>query len=173
MPRLLLSRHRADFFSEDGDAGVMASGRIRGIVLHEILSRVSIPSDIDKSVRQAVLDGSIDSIQAREAVSMLSDRIASAVRRGWFRDDAAVYSETDIIDTDGSVHRPDRVEISADGMVRIIDYKFGREKPEYLEQVSLYADIYRRMGYGNVEPAVWYVLQDHVAVPDTVMKTDE
>ena len=113
-------------------------------------------------VRQAVLDGSLDKEQAEEAMSLLSERIVSAKGRGWFREDAAVYTERDIVDVDGSVHRPDRVEIYPDGRVCIIDYKFGKEKPEYRDQVALYADIYRRMGYVDVTSAVWYVFQDYV-----------
>lgn len=162
LPRLILGRSQSDFFSEDGDTGVSASGRIRGIVLHDILAGVSVRDDLDMVVRQAVLDGSLDKEQAEEAMSLLSERIVSAKGRGWFREDAAVYTERDIVDVDGSVHRPDRVEIYPDGRVCIIDYKFGKEKPEYRDQVALYADIYRRMGYVDVTSAVWYVFQDYV-----------
>ena len=162
LPRLILGRSQSDFFSEDGDTGVSASERIRGIVLHDILAGVSVQDDLDMVVRQAVLDGSLDKEQAEEAMSLLSARIVSAKGRGWFREDAAVYTERDIVDVDGSVHRPDRVEIYPDGRVCIIDYKFGKEKPEYRDQVALYADIYRRMGYVDVTSAVWYVFQDYV-----------
>ena len=75
---------------------------------------------------------------------------------------SVVRNEVDVIDTDGTVHRPDRVEIFPDGKVLVIDYKFGKEKPEYASQVSGYADIYRKMGYGDVRAAVWYVIDDYV-----------
>lgn len=161
-PRLLLSRRQSDFFSESGDAGIDASGRLKGIVLHDILSRVSVPDDLDMAVRQSMLDGSLDIDQAESSRKLLSDRIASAKGRGWFSGLSVVRNEVDVIDTDGTVHRPDRVEIFPDGKVLVIDYKFGKEKPEYASQVSGYADIYRKMGYGDVRAAVWYVIDDYV-----------
>ena len=162
MPRLLLGRKPSDFFSGDGEAGVATSGRLKGIVLHDILAEVKIPGDLDGAVDRAVTDGALDMSCAEEARTLLSERIASARGRGWFSERVSVRNETDVIDTDGAVHRPDRVELSPDGNVRIIDYKFGRRRDEYAVQVAAYADLYRRMGYRNVEAAVWYVVQDEV-----------
>ena len=123
---------------------------------------MKIPGDLDGAVDRAVTDGALDMSCAEEARTLLSERIASARGRGWFSERVSVRNETDVIDTDGAVHRPDRVELSPDGNVRIIDYKFGRRRDEYAVQVAAYADLYRRMGYRNVEAAVWYVVQDEV-----------
>ena len=158
--RLVLSRTQSDFFSGDGEAGVRASHRLKGIVLHDILSRVSVPSDLEAAVRQSVLDGSLGEDEAAGALSFLSQRLASASARGWFSENSLVRNETDIIDTDGSVSRPDRVEICSDGKVRILDYKFGRQDEEYGKQIARYADLYRKMGYSEVYAAVWYVVPD-------------
>ena len=158
--RLVVSRSLYDFFSEDGEAGVKASSRIRGIVLHEILSGIRVLEDLDMAVKKAVMDGNIDSEAAREARELLNGRIRSAIGRGWFSPGNRIYNEADIIGSDGMLHRPDRVEITPDNQVRIVDYKFGRSEESHKVQVSEYADLYRKMGYSEVYAAVWYVIPD-------------
>lgn len=161
--RLLLNRESSDFFSEDGRVGGEASARLRGIILHDILSAVSRPEDLKTAVNRAVADGAIDEKEALEAEKLLSNRLESAVARGWFAEGAKVYNEAELIDTDGNVYRPDRVEIRGNGSeVLIIDYKFGAHHSSYKRQISRYADMWRKMGYSKVSAALWYVPTDEV-----------
>lgn len=161
--RLKFSADAVDFFSDDGMTGVAASHRLRGIVLHNILSGVVVPSDLGKAVAGALRDGYVNESESAEVLELLSERIAPAASRGWFPDDpSAVRNETALFDCDGSVLRPDRVVHTEDGGVVIIDYKFGEHNRRYERQIARYADIYRRMGYGNVSTALWYVDRDEV-----------
>lgn len=171
--RLVFSRDSSDFFAEDGSTGYGASDRLRGIVLHEILSRVERPSDLKTAVEASVLAGDMDDKESVSAFSMLENRIASALGRGWFPDGhsgALVRKEIDIIDDDGSIFRPDRVIEYPDGRVVIVDYKFGRRDAasdrRYLRQVEGYASVYRKMGYRDIQAAVWYVPDDEVLYSD-------
>lgn len=162
--RLKFSTDAAGFFSDDGRAGVSASHRLKGIVLHDILSRVTLPEDLQQAVDTAVYDGDMDEPESEEAYSLLSDRIAGAVGRGWFpKDPSKVGTEVTLIDTDGSVYRPDRVIEDGDSAV-IIDYKFGEPRRSYERQVAGYASIYRRMGFSNVSAFLWYVFTDEVVL---------
>ena len=155
--RLKFSSEGLDFFSEDGQTGASASNRIRGVVLHGILSRVVLPEDLHSSVRQAVLVGDLTDEEAEAAEALLSERIAGTESRGWFPADRnAVMNERELIDVDGGVYRPDRVVLSS-GTVYVIDYKFGVHDPKYVRQIGRYADIFRRMGYADVRAALWYV----------------
>lgn len=160
--RLMFSADSSDFFSPDGEVGVHASARLRGIVLHDILSKVIVPEDLDSAVAEKLNDGSINAVEAGEIRAMLSSRISSAAERGWFPDDrGAVYNETSLIDADGSVYRPDRVVISGN-KVTIVDYKFGHSEKKYADQISKYAQMYRSMGYQDVTASLWYVRDDGV-----------
>ena len=126
-------------------------------MLHEILSRVVVPEDLHQSVRQAVLAGDLTEDEAEEAAAMLASRIAEVADRGWFPAERnSVLNETELIDTDGSVYRPDRVVFDS-GRVTVIDYKFGEHSPRYIRQVKKYADIWKRMGYDDVSAVLWYV----------------
>ena len=155
--RLKFSADSLDFFSEDGMAGVSASNRIKGVVLHDVLSSIVSADDLDKALMCASTSGVLTDEEAHAAHELLSERIAQVSARGWFPDDREkVLNEVNIIDTDGGVLRPDRVV--RDGRnVMIIDYKFGEHYPKYERQMNKYADVWKRMGYENVSAYLWYV----------------
>lgn len=155
--RLKFSADAIDFFSKDGVAGTSASNRVRGVVLHDILSRVVLPEDLEKAVRQSVLEGDLTEEEGRAAFELLSARIEEVRDRGWFPSRReAVMNEVSLIDTDGNIYRPDRVIVDG-GKVVIVDYKFGEHDGRYLRQVRRYADIWRRMGWDDVSAVLWYV----------------
>ena len=155
--RLKFSEEAVDFFSEDGDAGYSASKRIKGVVLHDILARVTVPSDLEESVREAVLAGELPAEEADDAIAHLRKGIADVMEMGWFPENyAEILNEVELIDTDGTICRPDRVVIS-EGKVSVIDFKFGEHHKKYERQVRRYADIWKRMGYAEVSASLWYV----------------
>ena len=160
--RLKFTADALDFFSKDGETGVSASNRIKGVVLHDILAHVNVPEDLEGAVRQAVQAGELTGAEADEAYRLLSERIAAAAGRGWFPSDAdRILNEASLIDTDGKICRPDRVVI-ADGKVIIIDYKFGEHHRIYERQLKKYAGIWSRLGYEDVTSYLWYVHTDEV-----------
>ena len=160
--RLKFTADALDFFSKDGETGVSASNRIKGVVLHDILAHVNIPEDLESAVRQAVQAGELTGPEAEEAYRLLSERIAAAADRGWFPSHAErILNEASLIDTDGQICRPDRVVI-ADGKVIIIDYKFGEHHRIYERQLKKYAGIWSRLGYEDVTSYLWYVHTDEV-----------
>ena len=162
--RLKFSEDAVDFFSDNGEAGYSASKRIKGVVLHDILANVKVPSDLEKAVSDAVKSGLLTVEESKEVSGQLKAGIASVQERGWFPETGAdVLNEAELIDTDGTVHRPDRVVISG-GKVQIIDFKFGEHDKKYTRQIRRYADIWRRMGYTDVSAYLWYVKTGEVMV---------
>lgn len=154
--RLKFSADSIDFFCDE----VRDDPRLNGTVLHGILSEVLVPSDLPGAVRRAFEAGDIDAGKEDEYLTLLSGRVSS--RPEWFTSEGAeILNETQLIDTDGQVYRPDRVVIK-DGKVTVIDYKFGEKNRRYHRQVARYADIYRRMGYSDITSVIWYVLTDEV-----------
>ena len=150
--RLRASQDASDYFGEDGHTGAEASGRLRGIELHAVLSSVNSASDLPSGLDPA-------------AAALLRERIEAHPE--WFSGAAGGNSaatrarnELSIFGPDGSLHRPDRVVYAPDGGVTVIDYKFGSERNSYLRQVRRYMDLYREMGYPSVRGYVWYVPSD-------------
>ena len=155
--RLKFSADSLDFFSEDGQAGVSASNRIKGVVLHDVLSAIVSQGDLDQAVTNALMSGVLTSDEAQTAKSLLEERIAQVADRGWFTEDRdKVLNEVNIIDSDGQLLRPDRVVKDGD-KVMIIDYKFGEHYRKYETQMKKYVDVWKRMGYADVSACLWYV----------------
>lgn len=156
--RLRLSSESADFFIEERAAALKAMHN--GTVLHDILSRVVRPDDLEASVRLAVDQGDLEPGRGDEVMALLSERISAHPE--WFpADGAEILNETALFDVDGREWRPDRV-VLRDGSVTVIDYKFGEKESRYQAQVRRYAGIYRRLGYKDVSTAIWYVNTDEV-----------
>lgn len=154
--RLAPSEEAFDYFGEEGQTGL--SPRINGIVLHEILSGVYGPGDVEAAVNAAVSEGKLGAETAGEVAELLRSRVSA--HPDWFPGAGAeVYNERSIIASDGSLHRPDRVVLGPGGAV-IIDFKFGRELKSHLAQLRGYASLYSQLGYGVKAGVVWYVVED-------------
>ena len=161
--RLVLSTDSLDYFSEDGRSGLYSSGRMRGVILHRILSEVREAEDLDKAVRNAVASGLLDEEESAAAAAFLKSKIESVEPEGWFSGGKRmVLNEVSMIDSDGSVYRPDRVMVGADGKVTVIDYKFGARDSSHSRQILKYADMWERKGYCDVSACLWYVMEDSI-----------
>ena len=176
---LKVNRDAADFFSpkemeEKKDSfsskemkKKKTSNRLRGIVLHKILSDVTVPEDLPLAVTKAVDAGDISQDLAKNAYNLLRRRISDArEQRGWFTEKKEeVFNECALASDSGKELRPDRVSI-VDGKVLIIDYKFASiETPlhdKYCDQVRSYIKAYRGFGYTDVKGCLWYVWKDDV-----------
>lgn len=157
--RLTPSSEADDFFSEDGAVTANASARLKGIVLHDILSEVTTALDLGAAVEGAVRGGLLSKEDGEEALGLLSERIATHPE--WFSGAVEVQKEITIFGPDGLENRPDRVIIN-NGAVTVIDYKFGDPHPKYRDQVRRYVNLYHQLGYPEVEGYLWFVRTDEV-----------
>ena len=162
--RMRSTGNGAEYFAASADGDVQVPVRLKGIVLHKILSDVRVPSDIQPAVDAALASGLIDPAQAAAYRDFLQARLAEVASYGWFAPEnlGGVLNEVGIIDADGGLHRPDRVVFGADGSVTVIDYKFGSEHPGYAAQVRRYCALFRSLGYAPVKGYLWYVTESKV-----------
>ena len=156
--RLRFSPDAREFFLSTSHVDGDAPRRLRGIVLHDILSSVSVSSDLESAVALAVSKGEISESERLGVTEFLSRKIDGVKARGWFTENGSdkVLNEMTVIDTDGSLHRPDRVIISRN-CVKIVDYKFGQRNPSYRKQIRRYEDLFKSMGYADVRATLWYI----------------
>lgn len=161
--RLAIRPYARDFFSDTDNSFEGLSYRDKGIVLHDILSRINTPADVEASVDEAIDGGSLSDRSRDRVVAFMKKRVKAHPE--FFCGGSAqtrILNETSLIDADGSEHRPDRVIIHPDGRVVIVDYKFGSPKPEYDAQIAGYRQAFLDMGYTRVEAHLWYVYQNRV-----------
>ena len=155
--RLALVYRGSDFFDPEG----RDAARERGIVLHDILSRIVSSVDVKLAVDAAVASGELAAEKRVEIERLVEAMIASVQEYNWFNKDVKILNELSIIDTDGTVHRPDRVVFDGE-KVSVIDYKFGAHHGGYRKQVAGYMEMLRQMGYENVEGYLWYAAENNI-----------
>ena len=156
--RLRCSPEAVDYFGPDGSVGPHASNRLRGLVLHKVLSGVTVPEDLPEAVEKVVRSGELAPEDRQLTLRFLRDEVASVDGRGWFPADASqVLNEVTVLGTDGRESRPDRVVLHPGGKVSIVDYKFGAPEGRYTAQLARYARLFREMGYAPVEAFLWYI----------------
>lgn len=156
--RLGVRPYAEEFFTVDSDDFDAMSFRRRGIVLHDILSRVIYREDLPDSVDAAVADGSIKESDREYVLSSLSE--AMEKHPEYFppkESGVKILTECPIIGKDGQESRPDRVLMYPDGRVEIIDYKFGAYYAEYEKQLARYKSLFMEMGYKSVNAGLWFV----------------
>ena len=138
-----------------------------GKLMHSLFATIRTEADIDPQVEQMLADGLIGS---HKEADKLKQQIRSHIEstpgaKEWFSGKYALFNEASIIFRDGGVlqtRRPDRVMVSPDGHAIVVDFKFGRDREEYLHQVSEYMELLRKMGYPSVEGHIWYVYSNKI-----------
>lgn len=142
-------------YTEPENAGLSAIDE--GKLLHEIFKSVRHAEDVRKAVHQAYLSGLIAREEREDYCVKIQTYISHSQVSEWFNGNFQIINERDILFPGGNKARPDRVIIK-DGIVRVIDYKFGQsEESKYLKQVRFYCNTLQKMGMSKVEGYIWYV----------------
>ncbi|MCD8287388.1 MAG: UvrD-helicase domain-containing protein, partial [Porphyromonadaceae bacterium] len=147
--RLRLRLMGQDFFSDE-------NRRHYGTVCHAILSRIVTAEDVVPALREHIQAGEISSDEAREIGETLCRQLDEPQKKSWFQADNRVLNEREILQPDRGAYRPDRMVFNGENHVTVIDYKFGRERASYREQVVGYMHLLEGMGYTS-EGYIWYV----------------
>ena len=137
-----------------------------GKLLHNIFAAIRTIDDINPQVDNMFSQGLIETAaKAQEIKKMIPKHIEASGVQSWFDGSYKLFNEASIIYRDGGVlqtRRPDRVMIKPDGTAIIVDFKFGRDREEYLHQVREYMDLLHKMGYPRVEGHIWYVYTNKI-----------
>lgn len=160
------SNKSREFIDGDDEQLEMSYMKI-GSVLHNVFSTIRTSADVEQALRQLQQDGVLydDEITAEHVTALLRKRLESPRIKEWFSDRWQLFNECSIlsVDSQGNMQerRPDRV--MTDGHeTHVVDFKFGRPKPEYLDQVREYMQLLRSMGMPGVKGWLWYVYNNKV-----------
>ena len=135
-------------------------------MLHAVLSRVRVLDDLAGAVERECKRRSVGQSTADEYLADLRKAFdeAGPLVASWFDPDCRVFSERSIYRSDDDeAFRPDRVVISPDGAVTVVDYKFTSEpRPTHFAQVENYISLMRSLGRCSVVGYLWYPLLGRV-----------
>ena len=77
---------------------------------------------------------------------MITKRLADPRVAEWFSKRWTLYNECTILLPNGEERRPDRVMTDVHETI-VIDFKFGKQREEYHEQVREYMNLLSEMGH--------------------------
>jgi ATP-dependent helicase/nuclease subunit A len=152
--RLHLRLHGYDRFTR---GGFERQARINyGNLMHEVFESIVTLDDIPGAVNNMVIEGKIAGSDRREMENRIKEAVFNQTVKEWFKPGLVVMNESEILRPDGLTKRPDRIVIDKD-RVTVVDFKFGKEKKEYENQVSTYRKLLLDMDYQLVDAFLWYV----------------
>lgn len=128
-----------------------------GNIIHEILSFVKTATDIERAVEIAVENGLITLQQQAEVVHTLIGIVNHETLADFFAAGNTVLNEQPILRNGWPTAKPDRMVITAQNQVLLLDYKTGAEKSAHREQVQTYASAIGSMGYLVAKKALVYI----------------
>ena len=161
------SQKSLDFIQGEDDDSQQKFYIKLGTVLHALFSTIKTKDDIENALKQLELDGVLydENVSKERIENLLRKRLNSELVSDWFSNRWTVMNECNLLyyDEEGKVceERPDRVLLGNDELV-VIDFKFGKPKPEHHEQVKRYMTQLRQMNYHNIKGYLWYVYPNKV-----------
>lgn len=146
--------------------------RLEGKKLHAIMEQVVTIDDLPKAIRSMRVKGRISRKEAEDFEERLRERIGRKEVARWFDPAQSVIAERTILCSDKANRRPDRIVITPDGDVEVIDYKFGERHNEaqHVSQVRRYIYLLQSIKsadgktpkFRSVKGYLWYVNSDTV-----------
>ncbi|MCF8294525.1 MAG: UvrD-helicase domain-containing protein [Bacteroidales bacterium] len=137
------------------------SARDLGLVYHAVLSAVKYEEDFEKSVQQALSDGSMHVSEAAGFLELMKSRMENPQAKNWFSHAWSVRNETGILAVPGKVKIPDRLMFSPTETI-VVDYKFGSPQAKYNRQIAEYKELLNEMKFPNVQAFIWYVNDNQI-----------
>ena len=139
-----------------------------GNILHQLFSTILTEADIESRLKELEQEGVIynDEVTSRELQNKIANALMNEKVKDWFSSRWKLFNECTILDYDkesGDVHehRPDRVMTDGKEII-VVDFKFGKPREEYHEQVQRYMTLLMRMGYEKVSGYIWYVVRNEI-----------
>jgi ATP-dependent exoDNAse (exonuclease V) beta subunit len=130
-----------------------------GNVVHEILSFVKNKVDVDLAITKAIESGLITFNQKEVVFKTIQEIVNHSELSICFEDGNEVLNEQTIIQKEGKTIKPDRMVLTKNKDVFLLDYKTGTHNPKYQLQLENYQKAIELMGYKVIKKALVYIGQ--------------
>jgi ATP-dependent exoDNAse (exonuclease V) beta subunit len=131
-----------------------------GNVVHEILSTIKTEKDIQPAIEKAIGDGLITLNQEQVIRESIASIIQHPEIRIYFSAENKILNEQPIIRKEGTLIKPDRMIITPQNEVMLLDYKTGAHQPKYKLQLETYEQAIEKMGYKVIKKILVYIGED-------------
>ena len=160
------SNRSADFIRGDEEESKQEQYIHQGQLLHHLFASIGTEEDLPNAIEQLCFEGVLESTAQEEEIRRLASWALNNPKvKDWYSGEWELFNECSIIypDEDGKLQtrRPDRVMVKDDEVV-VVDFKFGKKRPEYLVQVQEYISLLSEMGYTHITGYLWYVFANQL-----------
>lgn len=128
-----------------------------GNIIHEILAFVKTKNDIDLAITKAIENGLIITSQKEAVLATITEIVNHTELTDYFSEAHKVMNEQTIIQKQGTIVKPDRMSISKDKKVFLLDYKTGQHLPKHKIQLENYQKTIEDMGFKVEKKALIYI----------------
>ena len=128
-----------------------------GNVVHEILSFVKTKSDIDLAITKAVETGLITVNQKDLVCKTIQEIVNHSELSNYFFEGNDVLNEQTIIQKQGKTIKPDRMVLTKNKEVFLLDYKTGAHNSKYQLQLETYQKAIELMGFKVMKKSIVYI----------------
>jgi ATP-dependent exoDNAse (exonuclease V) beta subunit len=127
-----------------------------GTLVHEALSRLRTSSDILQVLNETAKTHNLSESELSQLSKEMNSLVEHPLLHTYFRENAELKSEMEILTPSGKMLRPDRVVMNEDE-VAVIEYKTGQPDEHHAIQVREYANAMLEMGAGKVRKYLVYL----------------
>ena len=165
--RITIRRKSKEFWRFD--TGYRSERRNWGLLVHQVLAHIHSPLDVPRAISAVLVSGDIEADEKNILEQKIQEIFEIEEVREWFdpayNEMGVVFTESPMI-TGKGILRPDRVIISgvsgvsggvSGDRVKIIDFKTGARSNTHIEQMKIYHEAVRAMGYNNIETYLFYL----------------
>jgi ATP-dependent exoDNAse (exonuclease V) beta subunit len=128
-----------------------------GNVVHEILSFVKTKNDVDLAITKAVESGLITFNQKETVYKTIQEIVNHSELSICFEEGNEVLNEQTIIQKESKTIKPDRMVLTKNKEVYLLDYKTGTHNPKYQKQLETYQNAIELMGYSVVKKSLVFI----------------
>lgn len=128
-----------------------------GNVIHEILSFVKTKKDIDLAITKSIENGLITFAQKELVFNTIQEIVNHRELEICFAEGNEVLNEQTIIRKEGKTIKPDRMVLTKNKEVLLLDYKTGTHNVKYQQQLENYQTAIELMGYKVTKKALIYI----------------
>lgn len=127
-----------------------------GNALHEVLSYIKTNEDIIKAISISLEKGLIKQVQVEAIEKVLNSIVHHPDLQKFYSNEAKIYNEVSIIDSNKRTLIPDRIAIF-ENKAYLVDYKTGAPKESHKKQLETYESVLQKMGFKVEEKVLVYL----------------
>lgn len=146
-----LDRLRVKKISRKLPAGKKEKEKIQyGIMLHTVMEKIQHRDDVSKAIQEFTFSGYLSDQDREEMLQKVQSVLQHPDLQDWFTGKYSIRNEVSLLESTGTVSRPDRVMMSPEKII-IADFKTGKARPEHTNQIIRYAEIIAQIESRPVE----------------------